>query len=75
MPNSSESYFKNFPIKLEAHLPQTTNELPPLVAYIDPVTENVIIDLVNLKADYEVEVQMVSSGKVFDDTIYTEDYS
>jgi hypothetical protein len=75
MPNSSDSYFKNFPIKLESHLPQTTNELPPLVVYIDPVTENVIIDLVNLKADYEVEVQMVSSGKVFDATIYMEDYS
>lgn len=75
MPNSSDSYFKNFSIKLESHLPQTTNELPPLVAYIDPVTENIIIDLVNLKVDYEVEVQMVSSGKVFDDTIYTEDYS
>jgi hypothetical protein len=75
MPNSSDSYFKNFPIKLESHLPQTTNELPPLAVYIDPVTENVIIDLVNLKVDYEVEVQMVSSGKVFDDTIYTEDYS
>jgi hypothetical protein len=75
MPNSSDSYFKNFPIKLESHLPQTTNELPPLAVYIDPVTENVIIDLVNLKVDYEVEVQMVSSGKVFDGTIDTEDYS
>jgi hypothetical protein len=75
MPNSLDSYFKNFAIKLESHLPQTTNELPPLVTYIDPVTKNVIIDLVNLKVDYEVEVQTISSGKVFDDTIYTEDYS
>jgi hypothetical protein len=46
-----------------------------LVAYIDPITENVIIETTNIKADYEVEVQMVSSGKVFDGTIYTEDYS
>ena len=73
MPDSADSYFKNFPIKLENHIQQTTNELPPLVAYIDPVTENVIIDVVNTKRDYEIEVQMVSSGKVFDDTIYEED--
>lgn len=75
MPDSADSYFKNFAIKLENHIQQETNELPPLVAYIDPITENVIIEVTNIKADYEVEVQMVSSGKVFDDTIYTEDYS
>jgi flagellar biosynthesis GTPase FlhF len=73
MPDSADSYFKNFPIKLENHIQQTTNELPPLVAYIDPVTENVIIDVVNTKRDYEIEVQMISSGKVFDDIIYEED--
>jgi hypothetical protein len=75
MPDSADSYFKNFAIKLENHIQQETNELPPLVAYIDPITENVIIETTNIKADYEVEVQMVSSGKVFDDTIYIEDYS
>jgi hypothetical protein len=73
MPDSADSYFKNFAIKLENHVQQTTNELPPLVAYMDTVTKNVIIDVVNIKADYEVEVQMVSSGKVFDATIYEED--
>jgi hypothetical protein len=75
MPDSADSYFKNFAIKLENHIQQETNELPPLVVYIDPTTENVIIETTNIKADYEIEVQMVSSGKVFDDTIYTEDYS
>jgi hypothetical protein len=75
MPDSADSYFKNFAIKLETHIQQTTNELPPLVAYIDSATGNVIIDLVNLKADYEIEVQMVSSGKVFNDTMYIEESS
>jgi hypothetical protein len=75
LPDSADSYFKNFAIKLENHIQQETNELPALVTYIDPVTENVIIETTSMRADYEVEVQMVSSGKVFDDTIYTEDYS
>jgi hypothetical protein len=73
MPDSADSYFKNFAIKLENHIPQTTNDLTPVVVYIDPTTKNVIIDVVNIKADYEVEVQMVSSGKVFDATIYIEE--
>jgi hypothetical protein len=75
MPGSGDAYFKNFAIKLENHIPQDTNLFPPTVAYIDSNTENVIIELVNTKADYEIEVQMVSSGKVFDGTIYTEDIS
>jgi hypothetical protein len=75
LPDSADSYFKNFAIKLENHIQQETNELPALVTYIDPITENVIIETTSMRADYEVEVQMVSSGKVFDDTIYTEDYS
>jgi hypothetical protein len=73
VPDTAESFFKNFPIKLENHIPQDTNEFPPIATYIDPVTKNIIIDLVNLKNDYEVEVQMVLSGQVFDGTIYTED--
>jgi hypothetical protein len=73
MPNSSDSYFDNFSIKLDSHMPQTTNILPPTAAYIDRDTGNVIIELVNLKPDYEIEVQMVSTGKVFDGTIYTEE--
>jgi hypothetical protein len=75
LPDSADSYFKNFAIRLENHIQQETNELPALVTYIDPITENVIIETTSMRADYEVEVQMVSSGKVFDDTIYTEDYS
>ena len=73
VPDTAESFFKNFTIKLENHIPQDTNEFPPITVYIDPTTENVIIDTISLKNDYEIEVQMVSSGQVFDGTIYTED--
>jgi hypothetical protein len=79
-PDSSDNYFKSFPIKLEAHIPQYT----PDTLYIDmiPRNNNVFLDLVNssivieninMKRDYDIEVQMISSGKVFNDTIYDED--
>ena len=82
IPDSSETYFKNFAIKLEASIPQ----YDPNVVYadmidrdnnvfFDAVNNKIVIELVNLKPDYEVEVQTVSLGKVFDDTIYDEDES
>jgi hypothetical protein len=82
IPDSSETYFKNFAIKLEAHTPQ----YDPDEIYIDmisrknnvffdAVNNRIVIELVNLKPDYEVEVQTISLGKVFDDTIYDEDES
>jgi hypothetical protein len=74
IPDTSELYFKNFAIKLENHMLQDTNELPPIAAYID-TDGKVIINVFGLKRDYEVEVQMISSGEVFDDTIYEEDIS
>lgn len=82
IPDSSELFFKNFPIKLEASIPQ----YDPDTIYIDMITRDnnvffdavnnrIVIELINLKPDYEVEIQTVSLGKVFDDTIYDEDES
>ena len=75
IPDTAEIYFKNFAIKMESHIIQDTNEAPPESVYIDPVSGNIVIETINLKADYEVEVQAMSSGQIFNDTIYEEDVS
>ncbi len=75
IPDTAEIYFKNFAIKMENHIVQDTNEAPPESVYIDSVSGNIVIETINLKADYEVEVQMIASGQIFDDTIYEEDVS
>ena len=75
IPDTAEIYFKNFAIKMENHIVQDTNETPPESVYIDSVSGNIVIEAVNLKSDYEVEVQMISSGQIFNDTIYEEDVS
>ena len=75
IPDTAEIYFKNFAIKMENHIVQDTNEAPPESVYIDPVSGNIVVETVNLKSDYEVEVQMISSGQIFNDTIYEEDVS
>jgi hypothetical protein len=82
IPDTADTFFKNFAIKLDNHIPNYS----PDTLYIDmiardnnvifdAVNKRIIIELVNLKRDYEVEVQMVSSGQLFNDTIYEEDIS
>jgi hypothetical protein len=39
--------------------------------YIDPITGDLIINLINVKESEQLEVQVLTSGGIFDDTIYT----
>lgn len=38
--------------------------------YIDPITGDLVINLINLKDGEQAEVQILTSGSIFDDTIY-----
>jgi hypothetical protein len=38
--------------------------------YIDPLTGNLVINLINIKESDLAEVQVLASGKIFDDTIH-----
>jgi hypothetical protein len=38
--------------------------------YIDPITGDLIINLINLKDGEQAEVQVLTSGDVYDGTIY-----
>jgi hypothetical protein len=39
--------------------------------YIDPITGDLVINLINVKDGEQAEVQILTSGEVFNDTIYT----
>lgn len=74
-----KDYFKNFPIKLSRHLPEcgTGYDVQDGIQqpnckyiYIDPVTGDLIIDVVNITSGQEVEVQIVTNVSVLSDTIY-----
>jgi hypothetical protein len=66
--NPSTAYFNNFPIKLETKVP-TTGELSDII-YIESETGDLIINCINMDADEQVEVEILTSGSVLDDTIY-----
>jgi hypothetical protein len=38
--------------------------------YIDPISGDLVINLVNVKEGEQAEVQILTSGEVFDDTMY-----
>lgn len=70
--NTSDAYFKNFPIKLETHTPLVgTGPAPEYpIVYLDDANGNLIINVVNMASDEQVEVQIVSRGSLLNDTIY-----
>lgn len=82
--STSDTYFKNFPIRLEAKLPYSGigpngDELPYLgtgpngeIVYIDPDTGDLVINVSSLEPDEQVDVEILDSGEILSGTIYDE---
>lgn len=76
--NTSNSFFNNFPIKLEERLPIDGNGPGGTTVYFEsvpatataPATTNLVIEVVNMEEDERVEVQILTNANVLNDTIY-----
>lgn len=68
--DTSESYFKKFPIQLDKKMPTVGTGPNNETVYVDPDTGDLIINVVGLEKDEQVEVQILSGGALFNDTIY-----
>jgi hypothetical protein len=67
--NTSATYFKNFPIKLENKIPNVGTGPNGEIVYLEE-TGNIIINVINLEKDEVVEIQILNSGSILDGTIY-----
>lgn len=79
---TSDSYFKNFPIKLGDKIPECgtgytldetdpTKEIPNCkIVYADPITGDLVINVINMNKEEQVEVQILQQGIILSDTIY-----
>lgn len=79
---TSESYFKNFPIKLGDKIPECgtgytlDTSVPPKevpnckIVYTDPITGDLIINVINMNKEEQVEVQILQQGIILNATIY-----
>lgn len=68
--DTSESYFKKFPILLDKKLPVYGTGPNGETVYIDSATGDLVINVIGLENDEQVEVQILNNGALFNDTIY-----
>jgi hypothetical protein len=68
--DTSDSFFKNYSIKLEAAIPDSGTGPNNEIVYIDPDTGNLVINVTDLYPDEQVEVQILTGWSSFNDTIY-----
>jgi hypothetical protein len=66
---TSGKYFDNYAIKFEDKIPSVANGPFGNNVYLNNLTGDVVIDLINLEPDEQVEVQIIISG-----TIYSTDF-
>jgi hypothetical protein len=69
---TSEGYFKNFSIKIEQRLPKTGTGPNGEIVYIEELTGNLVINLINIEQGERVEIEIINQGETFDDTITDE---
>ena len=81
---TSDTYFKNFSIRLEAKLPYSGinsngEKLPYLgtgpngeIVYIDTETGDLVINVSSLDPDEQVDVEILAGGEILNGTIYGE---
>jgi hypothetical protein len=67
--NTSNFYFDNFAIKLENYLSTTGTGPNGEQIYIDE-NGDLVVNVVNARNGEQVEIQILNSGDMFDDTIY-----
>lgn len=67
---TSETYFRNFPIKLSTKIPEVGTGPNGEIVYIDQATGDIVVNVVNMAAEEQVEIQILNSGDILNDTIY-----
>jgi hypothetical protein len=67
--SSTRAFFNSFPIDINSYIPDVGTGPAGSRVYMDENGQNLIIDLVNLQSDHQIEVQILSSGELFNDTI------
>lgn len=63
---SSDKYFANFSIKFESKVPLSGSGPNGEHVYIDPETGDLIIDVVNAQPDEQVEIEIATSGTIYE---------
>lgn len=63
---TSDKYFQNFSIKFEGKVPNVGNGPNGEHVYIDPLTGDLIIEVINIEEGEQVQVEITSSGTIYE---------
>jgi LysM repeat protein len=63
---TSDKFFKGFPIKLNDKIPNEGNGPNNSNVYIDTATGNIVIETVNTNSDEQIEAQITISGTIYE---------
>ena len=79
VPGAIESYFKNFAIRLDTHIPERGTGPQGQFVYVDrdsinPLQKNrLVIDAINMKINEQVEIQVLNAGISISDILDEEE--
>jgi hypothetical protein len=68
--DTDSNYFNKFAINFSNKIPVCGTGSNCSIVFLDPTTGDLVINVVNLEADEQVEVEILTSGTIIDDTIY-----
>lgn len=63
---TSDKYFANFPISLDLKIPKTGSNAIGNNVYLDSLTGDLLINLVNIRPEEQVEIQITQSGTIYE---------
>jgi hypothetical protein len=75
LPKTDRDYFKNFAISLYGKIPECGSGNNCKYVYADSISGDIVIDLINLRPEEQVEVQIISNIQQLHGTIYYEESS
>lgn len=64
--STSNRYFNNFPIKLDRKVPSSPTGPNGKHVYSDIQTGDIVIEAVNLEADEQIEIQIITNGTIYE---------
>jgi len=79
VPGAIESFFKNFSIRLDTHIPERGTGPQGQVVYVDranqvPVQKNrLVVDVINMARNEKVEIQVLNAGVSISDILNEEE--
>jgi len=79
VPGAIESFFKNFSIRLDTHVPERGTGPQGQVVYVDRLNLNsaqknrLVVDVINMAKNERVEIQVLNAGVVISDILDEEE--